>query len=186
MTLTIANLSGFRKAGLKGPRAAAWLEGQGIEVPPGANTWTHLPGGALIGRLAETEFFLEDGADPGPATKLAPLLDQAPSGVYPVPRQDSCFALVGQEIHEVLLQICSVDFESNTAQNALFMTSMVGVSVLAIPQKLNGVPMMRIWADPTFGPYLWHTLSEIVQEFGGRRAEPSNLLPQPKKTGGSQ
>ena len=167
MTVVISDLSGLRKAGVKGPQAAAWLTGEGITVPPGTNTWTPLPGGALIGRLAETEFFLQDGVDPGPATKLAPRLDQAPPGVYPVPRQDSCFALAGQEIHAVLLQVCSVDFASNAARNALFMTSMAGVSVLAIPQKPNGVPMMRIWADPTFGPYLWHALSNIVQELEG-------------------
>jgi sarcosine oxidase subunit gamma len=164
MTVLIQDSSRFRKAGVKGPRAAAWLASQDIDVPPAANTWTPLPGGALICRLAETEFFLEDGSDPGPATKLAPLLDELPAGVYPVPRQDSCFVLTGKDIHEVLLQVCSVDFSSNEARSALFMTSMAGVPVLAIPQELGGVPTVKIWADPTFGPYLWHTLSKIVQE----------------------
>ena len=166
-SLSISDFSKFRKAGVKGPAAAAWLQRNGIAVPSAVNTWTSLPGGALIGRLGETEFFLEDGGDPGPATKLIPLLDEPPAGVYPVPREDSCFALTGSDIHEVLLQVCSVDFESSKAEGALFMTSMVGVSVLAIPQKLDGVPMMKIWADPTFGPYLWHTLSKIIQELTG-------------------
>jgi len=163
MTVSLRDFSRFKKTGVKGPRAAAWLASHGIEVPPDPNIWLALPGGALIGRLAETEFFIEHG----PAAKLESLLDEAPAGVYPVPRQDSCFALVGQSIHEVLLQTCSVDFESNTAKNALFMTSMVGVSVLAIPQKQDGVPMIRIWVDPTFAPYLWHTLSKIIQELTG-------------------
>ncbi len=167
--LSISDISGLRKAGVKGPHAAAWLAGQGIEVPPAPNSWLPLPGGALIGRLAETEFFLEGDA----AAKLAPLLGETPPGVYPVPREDACFALAGSGMHEVLLQACSVDFESSPAQNALYMTSMVGVPVLAIPQKVDGVPMIRIWADPTFGPYLWHTLSSIVQELAGSmRGEP--------------
>jgi sarcosine oxidase subunit gamma len=163
MTVSLQDLSGLEKAGVKGPRAAAWLASHGVEVPPNLNTWLPLPGGALIGRLAETEFFMEGG----PATKLLPLLDETPSGVYPVPRRDACFTLAGNRIHEVLLQVCSVDFESNRADNRLFMTSMAGVSVLAIPQRQDGVPMIRIWADPTFGPFLWHTLSRIVQELTG-------------------
>src|SRR5205823_4585126 len=111
------------KAGVKGPQAAAWLASQGIEIPSKPNTWLPLPGEALIGRLAETEFFIEGGA----AAKLAPLLGEMPPGVYPVPREDACFVLAGRDIHEVLLQACSVDFQSNASQNALFMTSMVGV-----------------------------------------------------------
>lgn len=167
MRISIQDFSRFRKAGVKGPHAAAWLASQGIDVPPAANTWRPLTGGALIGRLAETEYFLEDGSDPGPATKLAALRDELPAGVYPVPRQDSCFVLTGEDIDEVLLQVCSVDLSSNQAPSALFMTSMAGVSILAIPQRLDGVPTVKIWADPTFGPYLWNTLSKITQELTG-------------------
>ena len=163
VSLSISDVSRSRIAGVKGPSAAEWLIHQGIEVPAKPNTWLSLAGGALIGRLAETEFFIESG----PAARLASLLDDVPVGVYPVPREDLCFALAGRDIHEVLLQVCSLDFASNRAQDALFMTSMVGVPVLAIPRARDGVPVMKIWADPTFGPYLWHTLSTVIQELTG-------------------
>jgi sarcosine oxidase subunit gamma len=155
VSVVLENLSGKPKAGVKGPRAAAWLAAQGIDVPAQPNTWA----GALVGRLAETEFFIEGDA----ASKLAALRDQLPAGVYPVPREDACFELSGAALHEVLLQVCSVDFQGKHAPDALFMTSMAGVAVLAIPMEQS----IRIWADPTFGPYLWNTLSGIVQEITG-------------------
>ena len=153
--MTLHDLSGKAKSGVKGPNAAAWLATQGIEVPAQPNTWEAL-GSGLIGRLAETEFFIEEG----PALK-----DALPAGVYPVPREDACFELSGADIHEVLLQVCSVDFAA-AKEKALYMTSMAGVPVLAIPEGSR----IRIWADPTFGPYLWHTLSGIVQENKGGTA----------------
>ncbi|MGQ0654629.1 MAG: methylglutamate dehydrogenase [Betaproteobacteria bacterium] len=156
--MKLLDLSGKRKAGVKGPNAAAWLASQGIEVPPQPNTWNQ-SGDGVIGRLAETEFFIEAG----PALK-----EELPAGVYPVPREDACFALSGNDMHEVLLQVCSVDFAS-TKEKALIMTSMAGVPVLVVPQQSEGQPLVRIWADPTFGPYLWHTLSGIVEEIRGGR-----------------
>jgi sarcosine oxidase subunit gamma len=152
----IRDLSGKAKVGVKGPNAAAWLASQGIEVPAQPNTWKPL-GTGLIGRLAETEFFIEGG----PA-----LRQEMPAGVYPVPHEDACFELSGADIREVLLQTCSVDFQSQSGGDRLFMTSMVGVPVLAIPEGSR----IRIWSDPTFAPYLWHTLSGIVQEIKGGTA----------------
>jgi sarcosine oxidase subunit gamma len=157
--ISLQDVSRKVKAGLKGPNAAAWLASQAIAVPIAPNRWAALPGGGLIGRLAEAEFFIEDG----PAERLPALLDDSPRGVYPVPRADACFTLEGRAIHEVLVQVCNVNFQGH-APDALFMTSMAGVSVLAIPQHGETAPMIRIWADPTFGPYLWKTLSNIIDE----------------------
>jgi sarcosine oxidase subunit gamma len=172
--LAIADVSCFDKAGLKGPRAAAWLAERGVPIPPRANSWT----GELIARLGETEFFLEGEA-------AGKLIETASQGVYPVLRQDTAIALAGARINEVLLQTCSVDF-TGVDGDALVMTSMVGVPVLVIPQQRESVPLMRIWADPTFGPYLWQTLLEIVQELGGGPAGVASLFPQLQEKGGSQ
>lgn len=163
--LAIVDLSCFSKAGLKGPRAASWLAELGIPIPRCANSWT----GDLVARLGETEFFLE-----GDAAREIP--ETPPQGVYPVLRQDVAIALAGTRISEVLLQTCSVDF-SALDQEALVMTSMAGVPVLVIPQQRDGVPLTRIWADPTFGPYLWETLLGMVHELGGRPAGLANWLP---------
>lgn len=172
--LAIADVSCFVKAGLKGPRAAAWLAERGIAVPPRANTWC----GELIARLGETEFFLEGDV----AGKVA---ETPPPGVYAVLRQDTAIALSGSRINELLLQTCSVDFTAIHG-DALVMTSMVGVPVLVIPQQRDGMPLMRIWADPTFGPYLWQTLLDIVRELGGGPAGLASLFPQLQDKGESR
>lgn len=172
--LAIADLSCFAKAGLKGPRAAAWLVERGVAVPPRANSWC----GDLIARLGETEFFLEGEA----AGKVGEPVSQ---GVYPVLRQDTAIAIAGTRVYEVLVETCSVNFASIDA-DALVMTSMVGVPVLVIPQQCEGVPLMRIWADPTFGPYLWQTLLEIVRELGGGPAGLASLFPQLQEKGASR
>ena len=163
--VSISDVSNRKKTGLKGPNAVAWLSSNGIEVPAKPNTWARLPGNALIGRLGEMEFFIEEG----PAAKVETQLREPSRGVYAVPRQDTCFALSGSGIQEVLLQTCSIDFRSQSGGGRLFLTSMVGVPVLVIPEERDDEPTIRIWADPTFGPYLWRTLSGIVQELTGGR-----------------
>jgi sarcosine oxidase subunit gamma len=176
--LAITDLSCFTRSGLKGPQAAAWLDGLGIAVPPAANSWLRLPSGGLIARLGETEFMLEDGPVQGAAREVERKLEAAPHRVYAVPRQDVAIALSGRRIHEVLLQTCSVDFAAVDDPRALLLTSMIGTSVLAIPQQLDSGPLLRIWADPSFGAHLWETLLHIIQELGGGPAGLASLLPQ--------
>lgn len=163
--LAMADVSCFAKAGLKGPRAAGWLAERGIPVPARANTWT----GDLVARLAETEFFLEGDA--------ACEVPDNVHGVYPVLRQDAAIALAGKRVNDVLLETCSFDFAAIDTQETLVMTSMAAVPVLVIPQRREGLPLTRIWTDPTFAPYLWQTLLEIVQDLGGGPAGLSSLFP---------
>jgi sarcosine oxidase, subunit gamma len=153
--IALTQVPDLPKAGLKGPRAAAWLAERGIAVPPRPNSWTPLLGGGLIARLAETEFFIEGG----PAAEVGRELENAPSGVYPVLRQDMAITLTGKDANQVLLQTCSVDF---AAAEGLVLTSLAGVPVLVIAEKNR----FRIWADPSFGHYLWETLQEIVTAEG--------------------
>ena len=167
-SLALADCSCFARTGLKGPQAAAWLARQGVPVPAQPNHWEPLPAGGLIGRLATSEFFIEDRADGDAAVRVAASLGHGAPGVYPVLRQDAALALAGRGALEALAQTCSVNFGAiDPASRQLVLTSMAGVSVLVIPQQRNGSPLYRIWCDPTLGPYLWHTLLEIVAESSG-------------------
>jgi len=168
--LAIADCSDSLKAGLKGPRAAAWLGECGISVPAGANTWLPLPGGGLVARLGESEFLLDGAPSSDVISKVLGLLGNPPARVYPVLRQDMVIALIGPRINEVLLQTCSIDFTSLDNRTQLVLTSMVGVSIVAIPLQDDRTPTVKIWADPTFGPYLWRTLLGIVRELDGELA----------------
>ncbi len=173
-----------RRLGLKGPRAADWLASQGIAVPAAPNSWSESGASAnalLTARLGWTEFFLEGGLDSA-IGDLAAGLDADPPGVYPVLREDWAFQLGGDGVHDVLAQVCNVNFSSLLLDSRpVVMTLMIGVAVLVVPQgaavgqggAADGTGASperryRIWCDPSFGPYLGESLGAVVNECGGR------------------
>jgi sarcosine oxidase subunit gamma len=183
LALTVQNPRG--RLGLKGPRAAEWLVARGIVLPMAPNTWTHsgedaAADGLLVARLGTAEFFLEDGAAGTALRRISPSLEDhprggSPPGVYPVLREDWAFRLGGDAVHDVLAQVCNVDFAAlSLVTRPLIMTLMIGVAVLVVPQGgasaegAAGERHYRIWCDPTFGPYLGESLGAVVIECGGR------------------
>jgi sarcosine oxidase subunit gamma len=161
------------RLGLKGPRAADWLAAQAIALPTASNTWAHSgePSAAaevLVARLGQHEFFLEDGTDGTTLKRISPFLNEHPPGVYPVLREDWAFHLGGAQVHDVLAQVCNVNFAALPLEsNPLIMTLMIGVAVLVVPQNKSTERHYRIWCDPTFGPYLSESLGAVVSECGG-------------------
>jgi sarcosine oxidase subunit gamma len=173
------------RLGLKGPRAAEWLATHGIGVPTEPNTWTDSAGNAapdalLVARLGTGEFFLEEGVAGSTLGRIALALDGQPPGVYPVLREDWAFHLHGEGVHDVLAQVCNVNFSALPLDsNPVIMTLMIGVAVLVVPQiapRGRGVPLAagpgsehryKIWCDPTFGTYLAQSLGAVVTECGG-------------------
>jgi sarcosine oxidase subunit gamma len=144
-------------------------------VPGRPNSWVRTEAGSLIARLGEAEFLLEDMQAPGIASAVGNELSGAPGDVYPVLRQDLSLLLHGQRAASVLLETCSLDFRDlKTERGDLALTSMLGVSVLVVPVGIAPAAY-RIWADPSFGPYLWDTLLEIVASHGGGAAGWSQL-----------
>jgi len=169
------------RLGLKGPRAAGWLVTQGIDLPATPNTWTHseeaiAADALLVARLGTAEFFLEDGTAGTTLKRISPTLGKNPPGVYPVLREDWAFRLGGERVHDVLAQVCNVNFAAlSLDSHPLIMTLMIGVAVLVVPQSVAGggpggaaERHYRIWCDPTFGPYLGESLGAVVIECGGR------------------
>jgi sarcosine oxidase subunit gamma len=167
------------RIGLKGAGAAAWLAAQGIFVPAAANTWVAAAepisagqicdaDGLLVARLGASEFFVEEGAAGQTAQRISRALDARPRDVYPVLREDWAFRLGGADVHEVLAEVCNVDFAAlSLDSNPLIMTLMIGVAVLVVPQSAAGGRHYRIWCDPSFGPYLSEALGAVVVECGG-------------------
>jgi sarcosine oxidase subunit gamma len=168
------------RTGVKGPNAAAWLASQGVAVPPVHNTWLPLADGSLVGRLAYTEFFVEGPA----ATRLDAALGEGLAGVYPVLRRDMALVLEGEHALDVLAQTCNVHFGAlDLDARPLVMTSMIGVSVLVIPERRADGVAYRIWCDPTYGPYLARTLQSIAAEEDGG---PARARPESASTIGSR
>lgn len=165
--LALADLSGARRTGLKGRDAAAWLARQSIALPA-TNHWEALPDHGVAARLGSGEFLLEDGPRGDACARIEAKLARGQAGVYPVQRQDAELLLTGSNAGDVLAQTCNVNFRAvDVGAKELFMTSMAGVNVLVISQSWSGLPVTRIWCDPTFAPYLWRTLLDIVVECGG-------------------
>ena len=158
------------RLGLKGPRAAEWLAAQGVPAPARVNSWSRASAAqakVLIARLGGSEFFLE-AHDYGALESLAAGLAAEPAGVYPVLRQDFAFRLSGPEVHDVLAQVCNVDFAAlDFEARPVIMTLMIGVAVLAVPDGRSDARHYRFWCDPTFGPSLSETLGALIVECGG-------------------
>ena len=186
MSALALTLHGRRdRFGLKGARAADWLAANGVPVPKKPNTWARAQAPAaadalLVARLGTAEFFLEEGAGGTTLKRIAPSLDERVPGVYPVMREDWAFHLGGEGVHDVLAQICNVNFAALPLDSQpLLMTLMIGVAVLVVPQGGAGgrdagaghgdsaERQYRIWCDPTFGPYLGASLGAVVVECGG-------------------
>jgi sarcosine oxidase subunit gamma len=165
-----------RRFGMKGGQAPAFLAALGIAVPTRFNHATAVDG-LLVARLAATEFFIEAPGDAPLAAAAAGAVQDAlagaqaegRAGVYPVMREDRAFVVGGPLARDLLVQVCNVDFtdllhaDGASPERPLVMTSMAGVSVLAIPD--DGA--LRLWCDPTFGDWLWATLAGIVNDMGG-------------------
>jgi sarcosine oxidase subunit gamma len=176
------------RLGLKGPGAAEWLAAQGFVLPAAPNTWVHSEQSTsedalLVARLGQSEFFLEEGAAGATLRRLSPSLNQRLPGVYPVLREDWGFTLGGARVHDVLAQVCNVNFGALPPDSHLvIMTLMIGVAVLVVPQggagghgaaghgaagQGAGERRYRIWCDPTYGEYFAASLGAVVSECGG-------------------
>jgi sarcosine oxidase, subunit alpha len=158
--------------GCKGPAAEHWIRRLGIRAPTQANAGI-LHDGLLIARLGTTEFLLEAMTDSaaGPLQPAALSFDAAPAGVYPVPRQDFVMTLEGQNVNELLRQVCNVNFEPlwNAALSAdpIVLTSMIGVSVVAWPHRSTTLRhALTLWIDPSFANYFRDTLLEVGRHLG--------------------
>lgn len=165
--LGLADLSYRDKFGFKGVNAPEWVERQGLELPS-PNAWVEVEGGGLLARLAASEFFIEDGEGAALCARVRGALRERPAAVYPVTRRDAGFALVGEQVNELLVETCNVNFrEVASTHRTVVMTMMVGVSVLVARRDIGQRACFRVWCDPTMAPYLWDTLVGITLELGG-------------------
>jgi sarcosine oxidase subunit gamma len=163
-----------RRIGIKGPRAAELLKQLGLAVPARPNTWAPLreqdrdDSWNVVSRLGFTEFFIEERGEAMAVEAIEQIAGAA--GVYPVLREDVAIVLGGESAHEALAQVCNVNFSAlELTQRPVVMTLLIGVGVLVLPQfSQEDGAIYRIWCDPSFGPYLWETLEDVVQKIPGR------------------
>jgi sarcosine oxidase subunit gamma len=175
--IKFSQLADRRCIGLKGPNAAGWLNQQAVPVPERANSWAPLSADEsdLIARLGHSEFLIDRGSSSVMNVEFEKISSLSVDGVYPALREDACFELSGVDAHDVLAQVCNVNFaELPFAERSAVMTMMIGVAVVVVPQGNAAQPRYRIWCDPSFGDYLGGSLQQIVNESSGGWREHQN------------
>jgi sarcosine oxidase gamma subunit len=162
-TLTLHPAAPAARVGLKGPNAVAWLHARGVATPAAPNRWLAHAGGVCL-RLGLGEYFI---AGSGDGERLA--ADLVPErGVYPVLRQDAGFVLAGSGAEAALEQACAVNFrDPSLGDDAVVLTSMLGVGVQAIWHREGAGRAYQLWCDASFGSYFAAALAEIVRDLGG-------------------
>lgn len=165
--LGVADVSCLARYGVKGPNATQWLVDRGIAIPTNPNAWTLCEQKTLVLRLGSSEFLIEDQMGGSACSRLASDATRVAS-VYKVPRSDAAFIISGDKALNLFSELCSLDLrEKSLAAKDLIMTQVAGISATVIRQILNGEPVLRVWCDGTYGPYMWEVLTEIATELGG-------------------
>ena len=175
-TVTLRDVSGRARLGCKGTAAEAFLAAAGLPLPASTNGWVVDDTGRLVARLATSEFLVEaTGAAQAEVASLATRRydpRQRERQLVPVPRQDCVLELAGRAAGELLRQTCNVNFAplaraATSHAGTLVLTSMIGVGVTVVPCAAARDAVYTIWADPSFGHYLWSTLADIAKGLGG-------------------
>jgi sarcosine oxidase subunit gamma len=166
--LGVCDVSFLPRFGVKGLNVLQWLRANRLNVPAEPNTWEAQESGALLLRLGNSEFLLEDQPGGNACESLNAADGKSIHGLYKVLRNDASFILSGSDVLALFSELCSLDLRDKAlAANGLVMTQVAGISATVVRQYLNGEPVYRLWCDGTYGPYMWETLMEIATEHGG-------------------
>ncbi|NWG73438.1 MAG: hypothetical protein HXY24_02315, partial [Rubrivivax sp.] len=123
--------------------------------------------GVQLLRLGAGEFVLDasTAADDGALEALRERVVRAGAGVVDVIREDAALLLHGPRVRDLLLQACALDLAAPDADDdAVVMTQVIGVAVVATRHRVGGHLALRLLADPTWLPYLRHELCVIAAD----------------------
>jgi sarcosine oxidase subunit gamma len=177
-SLGLADFSAWPRVTVKGPRAAEFLQSQGVPVPGEILETASLAGGGLIGRTGGAEFFLEDGPGGNNVATIESALGAGGNGVYRVLRQDASIVLAGSRGAELLRHVSAYDFVGGETPGRMVFTRVANLSCMALSKRFNEIPAWQFCCDGTYGPYLWETLLEVAHEFGGGIIGLQALVPE--------
>lgn len=167
-TLGLCDVSCFARFGVKGVNVAQWLSAMQVVLPQQANSWVATNGASLVLRLGFNEYLVEDLPGGSTCAQLKQAGQPKEYGVHAVPRNDASFILSGSKVQALFSEVCAIDLrESALQEGQLVMTQIAGISATLLRQTINGKPVYRMWCDGTYGPYMWETLLEIIEELGG-------------------
>ena len=92
------------------------------------------------------------------------------SACYPLYCQDShaWFTLTGAHLPETLAKVCGVDLrEAAFPLGSIAQTSAARINVIVIHHEVYGIPCFSVLCDSAAAEYLWDSLLDAMNEFGG-------------------
>jgi hypothetical protein len=107
-----------------------------------------------------TEFYLVDEKGGSVAAELKAKAGEPDTFLFP--RQDALFVLSGEGWKEMMLRVTAFNFEAAN-DNDFVMANMAGVSTW-FRVSSDDPNQVLFGCDHTYGPYLYETLSDVIEE----------------------
>jgi sarcosine oxidase subunit gamma len=161
--IQIQDVSNNTRFGIKGSQAEHWLNQQAISPPELANHWLESSQGLLVLRLGQSEFLIESISEQQSFSQLQNASNAKLTGMYAVPRSDAAFKLHGENINELIAQICMLDAAIELRDNALLMTQVAGVSAILLKEATQQNDY-RLWCDVSYRDYMINTLCKLATQ----------------------
>ena len=175
--VALCDLSALPKLCVKGPSAADWLRGQGLEAPAEMYAAAPLADGGLAIRTGGSEFFLESGLSARSVPELDARLAAAPTGCYRVERQDATLLVCGPKSPVLFAQTCGLELAAMPSRRLIY-TRVAGVNCGIWPEEIGTRPAYRLWCDASYAKSLWESLEEIAVELDGGAVGALAVFPQ--------
>ena len=169
----LLDLSECRRTGVRGAGAPKLLARLGYSVPESVNQSLAMPDGTLVARLGSTECWLlaHPLAEPTAADFSALDYGEPNDQCHSLYCQHShaWFALTGHHLAPLMAKVCAVDLSAAAFPvGAIAQTSVARVNAIVIHHQLQLIPVFYLLVDSSSAHYLWHALSDAMQEFDGR------------------
>ena len=172
--LSLSDLSGLTRLGIKGPGTCEWLSEQGLAIPDESNRALRQDDGALLARLADSEVLILCDLDQQ-SLHIERLIEAWQGAVNPlatrrgfiVPRQDShaWFRLTGRETAATLAKLCAVDLRASAFdQLQVAQTSVARLNAVVIRDDVADIPAFHLLADFASAGYCWECLLDAGAE----------------------
>jgi len=182
-SLGLADLSTLSRIGFKGSGACDWIMGQGGQLPERPNHALTQKDGSLLVRLSEQEILVLRSVS-GASALVNRLLNASDSAAeqaaYILPRAEShCWlALTGEYTSQTLAKVCGVDMRLHKFANGnVAQTSLARVNAIVVRHDISkDVPCFYILCDVSLTEFLWVSLLDAMQEFGGQPVGMTGLI----------
>ena len=168
--LSFIDLSPLPRAGVKGNKLSQWIDSKGYEVGEESNRAYTQRDGVLVARVSPGELMLfSNPAEP--SIKFMTHSLEATYECYPVQRQDShyWFALTGTHTPAMFAKLCSVDLSPEIfPDHSVAQTSVARTSAVIVRHDIKNMPCYYLLGESSTILYMWSSLIDAMNEFGGQ------------------